>query len=353
MEQYLLDLIKENNRVIIPNFGAFIIAKENGITILFNNFLSFNDGLLVDYVSHKKLVERDVAEQYVADFVDALTTALDTKGSYTMLNLGTFTKDAQGVLTFEQASNIESSEAKPTVKSSAKPVSKPELLDLLDIEPDSPTPIVVEPKAEDKPKPVVTATPKVEPPKVKTYKTESDSGNPSMVKSEDPTPYGKTSSKAVEPPKEPVKTQTTYDYSEPKRSSWKIFLILLLLLLVGGGIYYFYFYQKPEPKVEIVEPVVKRIEMPDTTAVVKIVEEPVVALKPHRIIVGSFVSRDKADALVLKMKEQGFNECTTFDFKDRIMVSLASFDKVSQAYAKQEEVVTQYRIESWILTKRD
>ena len=67
------------------------------------------------------------------------------------------------------------------------------MLDLLDIEPDSPTPIVVEPKAEDKPKPVVTATPKVEPPKVKTYKTESDSGNPSMVKSEDPTPYVITS----------------------------------------------------------------------------------------------------------------------------------------------------------------
>ena len=51
MEKYILELIKEHNRIIVPNFGAFIISREKGQTILFNSFLSFNDGLLINQVS--------------------------------------------------------------------------------------------------------------------------------------------------------------------------------------------------------------------------------------------------------------------------------------------------------------
>ncbi len=54
MEQYLLELIKNNNRVIVPNFGAFIVSRDAGTTVLFNNFLSFNDGLLINHVSKKE-----------------------------------------------------------------------------------------------------------------------------------------------------------------------------------------------------------------------------------------------------------------------------------------------------------
>ena len=118
MENYILSLIKENNRVIVPNFGAFIVAKENGFSVLFNNFLSFNDGLLVDYIVEKEDISREDAEKKVDEYVKKLKQDLDDNGSYTIPGLGTFTKDATGILRFEQSSELteESSITEPAVE---------------------------------------------------------------------------------------------------------------------------------------------------------------------------------------------------------------------------------------------
>ena len=118
MENYILSLIKENNRVIVPNFGAFIVAKENGFSVLFNNFLSFNDGLLVEYIVKKEHVTNEEAENKINEFVEKLKSTLDEKGTYVIEKLGTFTKDATGILRFEQVAGIgeanSESEAKET-----------------------------------------------------------------------------------------------------------------------------------------------------------------------------------------------------------------------------------------------
>ena len=107
MEKYISELIKENNRVIIPNFGAFIISKENGISILFNNFLSFNDGLLVNYVAEQKGIDTIVATDQVFNYVDSLKKELDEKGIYSIDKLGVFKKDENGILRFQQADDFE------------------------------------------------------------------------------------------------------------------------------------------------------------------------------------------------------------------------------------------------------
>ena len=86
MEKFILELIKENNRVIIPNFGAFIISKENGLSILFNNFLSFNDGLLVNYIAEKKGIDTIVATDQVFEYVDKLKKQLDETGEYGIIS---------------------------------------------------------------------------------------------------------------------------------------------------------------------------------------------------------------------------------------------------------------------------
>lgn len=69
MEQYIVELIKSNNRIIIPGFGAFLIARERGYTVLFNNFLNFNDGLLAAYIAQKEGITTDQANEQIEQYV--------------------------------------------------------------------------------------------------------------------------------------------------------------------------------------------------------------------------------------------------------------------------------------------
>ncbi len=129
MENYILSLIKENNRVIIPNFGAFIVAKENGFSVLFNNFLSFNDGLLVDHIVKVEDISKEEAEEKINAYVEKVKGALDENGQYTIAGLGTFTKDATGILRFEQDKEL-SSETEPKPTAVPPIVESDELLDI-------------------------------------------------------------------------------------------------------------------------------------------------------------------------------------------------------------------------------
>ena len=51
INEYIKELISNNSRVIIPDFGAFMIQNsDNGKIISFNDFLKFNDGVLVNKI---------------------------------------------------------------------------------------------------------------------------------------------------------------------------------------------------------------------------------------------------------------------------------------------------------------
>ena len=58
IESYIFEMLREKSRVIIPEFGAFLMKQEyktdNNVTgtfvISFNDFLRFNDGLLIDNI---------------------------------------------------------------------------------------------------------------------------------------------------------------------------------------------------------------------------------------------------------------------------------------------------------------
>ncbi|NJM14971.1 MAG: hypothetical protein HC896_05945 [Bacteroidales bacterium] len=54
MDAYIVELLNSNKRVIIPDFGAFIVKQGTPVTYVFNEFLKYNDGLLIDHVAKKK-----------------------------------------------------------------------------------------------------------------------------------------------------------------------------------------------------------------------------------------------------------------------------------------------------------
>jgi hypothetical protein len=96
MENYILNLLKENSRVIIPEFGAFIIRQQNPPEIAFNALLSFNDGILSEYVSHKAGITFAEASAKVSDYVEKLNIDLKLHNRLTFNEIGWVWLDESG-----------------------------------------------------------------------------------------------------------------------------------------------------------------------------------------------------------------------------------------------------------------
>lgn len=112
-------LVSQGKRVIIPDFGAFLIKDSTLSSILtkdnvtFSPFLKYNDGFLENELAHKYGLHKDDARLQVAAFVEAVKTTLNIdKKAYEVPGMGFFYKDKQGNAAFSVARPYE----EPAVK---------------------------------------------------------------------------------------------------------------------------------------------------------------------------------------------------------------------------------------------
>ncbi len=103
MDKYIIELLDTNTRVIIPDFGAFIIKQKEPRLIVFNEFLRYNDGLLVDYVAKSENIEKDVAKKKVSEFVEKAANNLKDNNENILSGLGKLKKESTGKITFEES----------------------------------------------------------------------------------------------------------------------------------------------------------------------------------------------------------------------------------------------------------
>lgn len=340
-----MELIRDNNRVIIPNFGAFIVAKEKGFTILFNNFLSFNDGLLVEHVMNKEDVDKLEATDRINKFVEKINKTLDTTGNYKLEGLGIFTKDSTGILRFSQAEELNKTffdSPKEEVKDGGE---------LLDIESATQEGEAIEEHEE----PIVVVPPPVN------EAIESPGTEPEQASK-----------------KAPKKTRLHKDSQKKEKEKEKIALFVVLFVLIpiiGFGVYYLFFAANndvtPEKdKQEIVkqEPAPKPVNKdvhggidagPESTVEKKSIKAEIItpALKKttitsrrHYIITGSFKEENNARKYVDMMRGKGFSSPVTIPRKGMYLVGVESFSSLTKAMKRQEEMLAQYKLESWILT---
>jgi nucleoid DNA-binding protein len=350
MEQYILDLIRENNRVIIPNFGAFIVAHEKGVTILFNNFLTFNDGLLIDYVKEKDGVDTLEATDRVSHFVARINDTLETTGEFELKGLGKFTRDTTGILRFQQDEHLNDTFGGETVPEEEK---NEELLDLETSDEQEVTQTVEEKKDD---------TTLIVPP-----------GQSEEEKQKEETKDEEEEKKYDSKPK-------TDPYKEDKKKETVALFVILFVLIpvIGFALYYFIFSdnskgsdgkekvvieqpktnKKPLPKpVKQEKPTTKSeiVAGPVSTVTVKSdkkkeVKVPVVKQRRHFIIVGSFKDQANAMKYADNMKQKGFTSSVTIPKNGRYLVGVESFTSLTKAMARQEELLNKYKLESWILT---
>jgi len=109
--EHISNLLFKHNCVIIPDFGGFIanykpagFSKETHIyyppskNIVFNCNLKNNDGLLANCISNFENISYSDAINKISDFVNLITTNLDTNKSVIFNGIGTFIKQNDNLI---------------------------------------------------------------------------------------------------------------------------------------------------------------------------------------------------------------------------------------------------------------
>lgn len=126
MNKYIIELLKTHTRVIIPDFGAFIVkvteASEGGEgkkIITFNDFLKFNDGVLINHIIKTENINKTEALTKIKEYIKSIEQEFRKNNSYKIGDLGELSKDSRGGINF--AATGEKKE-KPEVKKVEKKI---------------------------------------------------------------------------------------------------------------------------------------------------------------------------------------------------------------------------------------
>ena len=363
MENYILQILESNSRVIIPEFGAFIIKQKNPLTIIFNEFLQYNDGMLVDVISKKEGIDRDSAKQKIDDFVGKLNAELNSTGQYTLPGIGVVTKNTSGKISLEKEGpkKTDTKEPKPDANTGKKPVQaketkkavpkiitdiKEEPIEIVTEEPKKE--IKVEKKAESQPKVEEKTKVDKEPPKTGEKKPEKSVISPKPAENKPETEKPERSVELEVTPKkvtEEKKTEkTVYEpkyptTSSPKtenntRSRTRLIIWLIIIIIVNGALIGYFIYSEEisslfhkksnavteeeliqenqlqpeiEPSEENFEDMVPAETIEEPVNEIKNVQKPVQSGTRFYVVAGVFGDENNADNLVIELRKKGFN----------------------------------------------
>ncbi|MCF8374021.1 MAG: SPOR domain-containing protein [Bacteroidales bacterium] len=217
---YLYDLLRQHSRVIIPNFGAFLLKvkpqsdSDSDLQITFNDFLKFNDGLLIDYVSQTEQIDKYEAEHQVKEYVSKIQNNLINDGVFEVEGLGTIFKDEKGGLKFAKSgSDFTQPDVKPDVEKSTSKTGLSPLIAAQEARAVEPVVEKLEKPAYEIPKKESTDTP-IEKPMVK--------------------PLPKKAAPPPKPPKPPKKKKKLLPIWRHILTIAAVLLIVLTILYLAG-----------------------------------------------------------------------------------------------------------------------
>lgn len=376
MEKYLLDLVKRHVRVIIPDFGALIVSSGNEkVSIIFNAFLKFNDGLLIGHISNEEGIDTAVAAKKVEEFVNKIKDTLAQGNKFVIKGIGVFSKEVSGSIKFSQNENEKQIASEPEIKSKKNDSSLETNDDLLDLgTSDDSTAVEAESKVKTEPvkpieiKPIATPVKPVEtkptaaPAKPVETKPKVEPAKPVENK---PKIENKKPEKAPKPPKPPKPPKTKKSNDGKKFPVWIPIVIVVALLLMAAAYYFFVdaktfnlfshdctfdFFKKKQvevviPEVVEEEPVVEVVEV-----VEPVKEEPVTTFPQHHIIIGCFKEQSQADKLLDNLRSKGYNQAKIFERDGYLMVSVECYSSANKALERQEELLDELKVDNWVLS---
>lgn len=341
MEKYLQELIQSHNRIIIPDFGAFIISRDNGQNILFNNFLTFNDGLLVSHICEVEGINSDQALEKVAQFIQKVKTALTKEGKYKIEKIGTLVRGEEGAISFE-SEEVEDPISENELNISVK---KEELM-----------------KEEERREPILLDSNELldlDTTDTSVKETKKEEKRPVSEPKKDIPPLSQPAS-SFQPPSNIV----IEDRRKSKFPNWIWLVLLLLLLLIGIAVVFFFtnipekvqgWFSAEDEQVEVVEekvyePELKPLSIDSSAFKTDKKEVAPKVTRQHHVIVGTFKSENDALNLKRKLISQGLESTSVLKHEGNYLVSTNWYSSVSPALRRQEELLKTHKLENWVLS---
>ena len=135
MEKTLIRLLELNNRVIVPDLGAFIIRQQDPKELVFNDLLAFDDGMLTDHLMKEDRLSKSEAQNRIKQFVEKIRKKINSGDAYQLENLGSLKMDVSSRIEFSTSETVPSASEKdlkpePEHEEPAKVTPEPEPEDL-------------------------------------------------------------------------------------------------------------------------------------------------------------------------------------------------------------------------------
>ena len=125
LENYFKELLEKHNRVIIPDFGAFLVKDtgddRNISNTTFSPFLRYNDGLVENFLSEKEQLTKSDASIKVREYVEQLKSRVESGEKVLLPGLGYFSQDTRGAIQF----TVDILGDTPIPSTKSKPADKP------------------------------------------------------------------------------------------------------------------------------------------------------------------------------------------------------------------------------------
>ena len=334
ISKYIKDLIPNNSRIIIPDFGAFMIQDTpTGKLISFNDFLKFNDSVLLNRIITVEKVDAAKGKEEIKAYIAEIEAAFKAGESFAVEGVGYLSKDSQNNINFEQDENAkDKGKAKAAAKPKAEevnPAAAPAA------EPKAEAPKAEAPKApaaEPKPQPAAAPKPQPEAAPKSTYTNNSYTNKNMEIKTKD-------------------KTLTT------------VLIIVAAAVIIGVLIWlaidfnWFGPFKTAKEAPAPVEVVVDTTPAVDTTVYEEPEPEPVIIEEPvdpssmhYHIIAGSFQVESNAIRFQEDMRSRGYSAVILTRGTGYHYVSVKAFDSRSEAIAEWRNMTIE-NPNLWILVK--
>ena len=377
---YLIELLKDNECVIVPEFGAFISQRRSATIdyanhrfmppykeLVFNNKLTNNDDLLLNYIMQKENITKDEALDKIQQFVNQRAAILDVNFELELEGLGKL-RNFSGDYVFETKKDINIlGDAFGLTSFNYQPIFRTETYQVIKEK------IVVEQKQKNTEYSIAIDS-------VEEIASETPSRRkPSLFKTFAYTTLAFLLIFAI---------NWTTDKSDSQLASWNPFLysspneyfINILKsneVMEEGSNEVMEFVEVAEvcevaeavevtEEIEVAEVIevaeaVEEIEVAEETVEVEVTEDTEILnystpeiLKSYYIVGGSFQTEESAEKCVNNLRKQGFENASSLEKnnKGNIRVYYESFADKSDALIRLDEIKRDYNESAWLLFQK-
>ena len=123
MDKYIKQLLEEFSKIILPGFGAIVLEDEETGELMFNEYLTYNDGKLDTKIAEESNLEPQDVRNTIAKYVRDIQTQIDKGETYDIFGLGFFTKNKEGEVQF--MGNLKTGHIKNTAFQGPSPTPQP------------------------------------------------------------------------------------------------------------------------------------------------------------------------------------------------------------------------------------